>query len=254
MSTPLPVVTEAYRRLTRPAEDPYGVSNEPSRYEMRRIAAKAELMARQSTSTLPNSGTLPSQDLLFSYTKNTAGNTVFRRLEAKTSHGNVTESETSDVVQVVVYENLEAFWKVLEQEDNKKAVRSTSNATNSYSATQYRAEVGSATTMQPLEDRYSWVKVVYELVRVGKTSKALRVIYAAVESHFKEQSFTALSEILAEIDLGRLNPQTMTALLRISGRAKEVLPTWASLLGRARAELTGRNVPDIPGIMVGLGG
>jgi len=88
----------------------------------------------------------------------------------------------------------------------------------------------------------------------GQTSKALRVIYAAVEDHFKREDLIGLGEILAGADLNRLNPQTMTALLRISGRAKRALPSWHALLQRTRTELTRLNVPDLPGLMLGLEG
>jgi hypothetical protein len=127
------------------------------------------------------------------------------------------------------------------------------SATTMFPATQYRAKLGSTTTTQPIEDRFTWVKAVYELVRTSQSSRALRTIYAAVEDHFKRGDLVGLGEVLAEVDLKRLNPQTMTALLRISGRAKHAIPMWHSLLQRTKSELERLNVPDLPGLLVGLG-
>ena len=110
----------------------------------------------------------------------------------------------------------------------------------------------SATTGTAVEERYPWVKTVYQLIHKSQTTRALRIIYASVEAHFVNGDLKGLADILANVDLGRLDAVTMTGLLRISGRAKNAIPSWIVLLRKVRSELEREQVPDLPGLLIGL--
>ena len=251
MNTSLPVMKEAYERFARPVkEDPYEAYLELHRDHLRQRITRTQLVTLQSTAV--SSGTLPPPDLLVA---NTIGNDVasalYRSFEAKI---NASQPEIETGVSWIVKKNAEAVFKVLIYTSARAATENIQTSTDKFTANQYCRRVGSTTAKQPIEDSYPWVRMVYERVRLGQTSKALRLIYASVENHFMRQELVALAEILGEIDVHRLNPQTMTAILRISGRAKQALPSWQDLLQRVKAELARLNVPDLPGVMVGLVG
>ena len=256
MRVPLPVMANAYERYVRPPEDPYGVVNDLQQQEARQYVANAELMALRSCGNLPNSGTLPSQDLIFAIAQDDMEvNPPYTSAIAKASASPIyttTANDTSDVIFVVLKDNLERFYKVIAQSKARTIADTPPAATNPHFAVRFFAKADSTTTRQPIEDRYTWLKLVYGFVHLGQTSKALRVIYASVEDHFKRDDLKGLGQVVAEVDIGRLNPQTMTALLRISGRAKRALPSWKRLLERISSELKRLKVPDLPGLMVGL--
>lgn len=108
------------------------------------------------------------------------------------------------------------------------------------------------TSPRPVEDRYPWLSAVYELVAKGQSRRALRAIFVAVETQFAAHQFDALNEVLANVDLSKLDVKTMTGILRITGRAESVLSAWRPLLTRVRSELERLHVADIRGLLVGL--
>jgi hypothetical protein len=249
-------MAEAYKRLVNSPEDPYGVCSSPESQEANQNIAKAKLIAMQSTFNLPNSGTPPSPDLVYAIVEGKQGRNILFCKELANTNANplflATENETNGVLLDFVTASLESFWQKYEQSNSSVVASIGSGATTLFSATQLRAKIESSTAKRSIEDHYSWVKAVYDLVRNGLTSRALRVVYSSVEDHFRKGELASLGEILGSIDVTRLNPQTSTALLRISGRARRALPAWKNLLLRTKAELVRQNVADLPGLLVGL--
>lgn len=256
MSSALPVMAAAYERLLRRPDDPYGLITEPEREEADTYAAKANTLVVQSCGNIPASGTLPTQDLLFAMTQdNSHARLFFTGVRDKPESASywTTENVTGVILIEAVEESLKGLSRVFEKTHARALAANTPASTSLYSATQYCAAPDSRTAKLPVEDRYTWLKIVYELVRTGQSSKALRLIYASVEDHFKRDDLRGLNEVLAGVDVSRLNAQTMTALLRISGRGKRALLSWSRLLERTKVELARLRVADIQGLLVGLG-
>jgi hypothetical protein len=105
---------------------------------------------------------------------------------------------------------------------------------------------------RPLESRHPWIGSVYALVRDHKPRKAGPIIFGAIEGYLEKNDLRSLGEVLAEVDVEKLDPYTMTALLRISGRAKLSLPSWGTLLERVIQELIRTKYPNPSGLLVGL--
>jgi hypothetical protein len=249
MLAPLPVINEAYERFVQPIDDPTG-EIESHRGRIRQRLDKAKLNAIQANTSIPHNDTLPNLELIAADAAGESVGALVRYVICNAQ--NQAESVTGNVVGKIVKEHAASLFKLYAYASNCAAGRA--NSTVVYIPGQALWASGSTTAKRPIEESFTWVGVVYGLVRAGQTSKALRTIYASVERYLRENNLVALAAILGEIDIRRLNPQTMTALLRISGRAKEALSSWTDLRDRVKLELVRLNVSDLAGVMAGLDG
>lgn len=97
-----------------------------------------------------------------------------------------------------------------------------------------------------------WETEVYELLEKNEDTKALRVLYRAVEGLFAKRNLEVLEKSLERIELKQLTPDLMVALIRSTYRARRALPSWNLTLERIKNELQTRNVPDWQRLLVGL--
>lgn len=254
MTAPLPVMETAYDRFIRPADEGYGVVHDDEREQASEYAAAAELMALQGAKYFTTSGTSLSADAIA-----TSVEPAWQHLAQVTNaiaKYSESDCQTNEIVYDLLRQNLKKFYEIVDRGDARcRVLRPSANTTwsliGSCSFTSHGTD--SATDRQPVEDRFPWLRAVYELVKNGQTQKALRTIYASVEDHFSRGDLIGLGEVLSAADVARLNPQTATALLRITGRAKTAIPSWKVLLQRTQAELARQNLRNIQALLVGLG-
>lgn len=245
MTTPLPVINEAYRRFTSQS-----ITNTPPMLPRARDAAIEQARDVQwyayygAAHTNVGSSTGASIDLVAVYGADHPQQRVV--LMSCKEIGN----ETNQGVRDVALAKIRRFTSLI----GESLVHSTArnDATSLATETFGTRSVNSGTSERPLEEACPWVKALYERVRLGETRKAMRLVYAAVEGYFEQRDFRTLDEVLAGIELEKLDLYSMTALVRISARARMALTGWSPLVTKVKRELARRGAGE--SLLVGIPG
>lgn len=97
----------------------------------------------------------------------------------------------------------------------------------------------------------TWVDDVYRLTGAGKPRKAIRVLFREVDALLTASKFKQVDGILKRIDLSRLTPSLLVAVLSITFQSKQDLNKRAALMDRVRIELAKSN-PNKVECLLGL--
>ena len=106
-----------------------------------------------------------------------------------------------------------------------------------------------ATTLPP---DTQLAEAVYRMVQATQAQGAMRILYRGIEDILAAQNFRILNSLLSQIELDRLTPELMVALIRATYRARFATPNWYKTLERIRASLEARRVPAWANLLVGL--
>ena len=97
-----------------------------------------------------------------------------------------------------------------------------------------------------------WVEVMYAFVAEGKKRKAIMVLFREIDALLSAGEFGRCDEILAAIDLERLNTALLVGVLSITFPARMHLNERAILAGRIRNILEQTEPDRVEALMRGL--
>lgn len=262
MSVPLPVIAEAYRALESQAMCNW-IPQIHAREAIRDCIHNAQFYAAQTSanvSTSIGSGTAIPLDISvvlregkvlptwYEASFHVAGGGKDWDNTIAVGIGNV----TNDVFFRTAFENIQKCSLLIEGGSNSAEWQTASDSTVPVQGPHVTGSPEGASALEALEERHRWLRAVYILVKRGESRKAMRLIFAAVEDYLEKGDVRSLGDVLSNVDLSLLDPHTMAALLRISGRAKRAMPAWGALLDKVRLELIRRGVPEPNSVLVGL--
>lgn len=261
MSAQFPVINAAYERFLRNPSENYGPSIAPSdlalaRESAERAKAFGPALWGANCSYL-GSGTNATLDMGMALEGRPAQHASLCGWEDSYRYGqvriaNVGSGSTGAAVVRVAEENFKELSVVLDGIYAVFVTTGTGTGTGSNANVFVAPESLVETKARPLEARHPWLLTAYELVELKRTRKALKTIFAGVENCLERADMSSLNEILAGVDLSRLDPQTMTAIARVSSRARRALPAWEPLVNRIRQHLGKLAIPNVNSLLLGL--
>ncbi len=96
-------------------------------------------------------------------------------------------------------------------------------------------------------------EILYGLARSGGERRAIDVIFMIVNNHLMSEQFSDVDELLERIDLTKLTPVLMAAVLAITAAARDKLSNRAAFYERVRAIVEAeRGTEGADRLLVGL--
>jgi len=107
-------------------------------------------------------------------------------------------------------------------------------------------------TTKLLIDRRGDLEVVYDLIEDSKLCEAADRIFNYVDDNFSEGKFDVVENMIREVDLERMEANTIVSLICITRDGQDHLPYWKELFESARARLTVLHPDRVDAMLAGL--
>ncbi len=99
---------------------------------------------------------------------------------------------------------------------------------------------------------HAWLDGVYDRVARGEGRAANTAVWDTLDGYVLDGNFDAINQVLAAVDVGRLDTVTMLGFLAVTFAANEELPAYAGLAGRVRAQIALTDPSRVDRLMQGF--